>query len=39
MINLLNSLGKVYEKVAADMVADWYEVHQVLHEGQIDSQQ
>lgn len=32
VISPLNYLGKVCEKVVTDMLADWREVYQVLHE-------
>lgn len=35
VIGILNCQGKVCEKVATDISADWYEVHNVLHEGQM----
>lgn len=31
VISLLNCIGKVCEKVAADMLAYWCEVYNVLH--------
>lgn len=37
VIRLLNCLGKVYEKVVADMLANWFQVHTILHEGQMRS--
>lgn len=33
--SLLNYLGKVYEKVAAETLAEWCEINKVLHEGQM----
>lgn len=37
IISLLNCLVKVCKKVVVIMLAKWYEVNHVLHEGQIDS--
>lgn len=33
VISLLNCLGKVYEEVAAEMIADWCKVQHIWHEG------
>lgn len=35
VISLLNYLGKVCKKIAAEMLAGWSEVHYILHEGQM----
>lgn len=35
VISLYNCLEKVCKKVAAEMLADWCEVHHILHEGQM----
>lgn len=37
VISLLNCLGKVSEKVVADMLVEWYEVNHLLHSSQIGS--
>lgn len=33
MISLLNCLGKVCQKVVADMLAEWCEVNYIFHSG------
>lgn len=37
VISLPNRLGKVCEKVVAEMLADWCEVHHILHVGEMRS--
>lgn len=37
VISFLNCLGKVYEKVVAEVLADWYEVYHILYEDQMRS--
>lgn len=37
VISLLNRLDKVYEKVVAQILAEWCEINQVLHSGQMGS--
>lgn len=35
VISLLNYLGKICEKVAADILEDWCDVYNILYEGQM----
>lgn len=37
VIRLFICLGKVCQKVVADILADWWEVHHILREGQMRS--
>ncbi|KAL1963932.1 hypothetical protein VTN77DRAFT_7738 [Rasamsonia byssochlamydoides] len=37
VISLLNCLGKVIEKIAAEAISDYYETMGVLHPGQMGS--
>lgn len=37
VISHLNCLGKVYEILVAEMLADWCQVNHILHKGQMSS--
>lgn len=37
VISFLNFLGKVCERVVADILSEWCEVSYILHEGKMDS--
>lgn len=37
VISFLNYLSKVREKMAANILADWYKVYDILHEREMES--